>query len=173
MKTIDPSAAKSRSIPFWAIALLIALPLGLPLGGCRICADCEDLDYPAYGGAWQRTLRNSGRVGSVFDPGGAKAGNLVDRTAPEEPDQIERNRQESQSQDPDMTDPGEIDSPDRGNPDDGRDEGSMRDREDRLRNRGLDDIESDGEDELRRKGLDDIEVRIIPGRRPVMVNSSN
>ena len=38
--------------------------------GCRICQTCDE--YPAFGGSWQRTNRVSGRVGSVFDPAGAK-----------------------------------------------------------------------------------------------------
>ncbi|WP_146598813.1 hypothetical protein [Novipirellula aureliae] len=63
-----------------------------PLMGCRICADCEDLAYPAYGGAWQRTNRESGRVASIFDPGGAKNPQLVSRDTPMVPDEIERAR---------------------------------------------------------------------------------
>lgn len=58
-----------------AIAVVIAAIL-VPCGGCRICAECNDLDYPAYGGLWQRTRRDSGRVGSVFDPAGAKVSEL-------------------------------------------------------------------------------------------------
>jgi len=41
-------------------------------GGCTLAPDCDLEDYGAYGGRWQRTLRNSGRVGSVFDPAGAQ-----------------------------------------------------------------------------------------------------
>lgn len=147
-----------------ALALIILL-VTITGGGCRICADCEDLEYPAYGGAWQRTLRNSGRVGSVFDPGGAKSAQLVDKTMPEAPDQIERNLQEArQSDDPDM-DPQTPDS------DDEAERESLKDREKELREKGLDDIESDATEELRSKELDDIEVRIIPGRAPVLIDS--
>ncbi len=50
-----------------ACCLLLAL---VALGGCRLCQDCGDIDYPTYGGAWERTIRDRGRVGSVFDPAG-------------------------------------------------------------------------------------------------------
>lgn len=60
---------------------LVCLPLCLLLAfsGCRICQDCGDLDYPTYGGAWERTRRDSGRVGSIFDPAGARSATLSDR----------------------------------------------------------------------------------------------
>lgn len=78
-----------------AVMTLILLVGGLfPLSGCRICADCEDLAYPAYGGSWQRTLRNEGRVGSVFAPAGGKTSELTDRDVPPDPVELERQRQE-------------------------------------------------------------------------------
>ncbi|QDV12268.1 hypothetical protein CA51_21500 [Rosistilla oblonga] len=48
---------------------LIGLTL---LGGCRICGSEDDCAYPAFGGSWERTNRNHGRVGSVFAPAGHK-----------------------------------------------------------------------------------------------------
>ncbi|MCC9601580.1 hypothetical protein LOC67_13565 [Stieleria sp. JC731] len=51
----------------------------LSSGGCRLCCDREDAAYAAYGGAWQRLQRDSGRVGSLADPAGAKVGTLKDR----------------------------------------------------------------------------------------------
>ncbi|QDV68480.1 hypothetical protein Poly24_21890 [Rosistilla carotiformis] len=48
---------------------LIGLTL---LGGCRICGSDDDCAYPSYGGSWERTNRNHGRVGSIFAPAGAK-----------------------------------------------------------------------------------------------------
>ena len=77
-----------------AIALILLISSLLPVGGCRICSDCEDMDYPAYGGSWQRTLRNEGRVGSVFAPAGGKTGELIDRDVPPDPVELERQRQE-------------------------------------------------------------------------------
>ena len=157
--------------------LLLISPVLISLGGCRICADCEDLAYPAYGGAWQRTLRNSGRVGSVFDPGGAKAATLVDRSTPENPDEIERRRQPPAESDPDQDDPAnDFDSPEQGDADEmndreGDDDESGRNREEELRDKQLDDIESDEDDDIRKKKLEDIEVRIIPGGPPVMVKT--
>ena len=147
---------------------LILVAVSFTASGCRICADCEDLDYPAYGGAWQRTLRQSGRVGSVFDPGGAKVASLVDRSTPEDPDQIERSRQETDGLGEDL-DPDERDGGD-DKEDDPKSE-SMKDREKKLREKELDDIESDDESDLREKKLEDIEVRLIPGRAPVMINA--
>jgi len=47
--------------------------LGLMMiGGCRVCDSCDDCAYPTYGGSWERTNRNHGRVGSIFAPAGAK-----------------------------------------------------------------------------------------------------
>ncbi|QEF99945.1 hypothetical protein Mal15_40120 [Stieleria maiorica] len=47
--------------------------------GCRLCCDREDQAYSAYGGIWERTQRNSGRVGSLFDPGGARTADVTPR----------------------------------------------------------------------------------------------
>ncbi|KAA1262406.1 hypothetical protein LF1_49700 [Rubripirellula obstinata] len=166
MNSIAPYFQRIRSV----VIGLVLIAMTLPFGGCRICADCEDLDYPAYGGAWQRTLRQSGRVGSVFDPGGAKAATLVDKTTPDEPDEIERSRQEARDNDDDL-DPDERDADDEDDSDEKSE--SMKDREEKLRQQELDDIESEEEEsELRKKGLDDIEVRIVPGRGPVMIKTN-
>lgn len=51
---------------------VVALTLLGFAGGCTLAPDCDLEDYGAYGGRWQRTLRHSGRVGSVFDPAGAQ-----------------------------------------------------------------------------------------------------
>ncbi|WP_345689373.1 hypothetical protein [Novipirellula caenicola] len=72
------------------LLLLVVLVSLAPTTGCRICADCEDLAYPAYGGAWQRTRRDGGRVGSIFDPAGARTPELVSRDLPLSPDEKER-----------------------------------------------------------------------------------
>lgn len=50
--------------------------------GCVLPSDFGDLDYPTYGGAWERTRRDGGRVGSVFDPAGARAATLSPRSDP-------------------------------------------------------------------------------------------
>ncbi|WP_146516662.1 hypothetical protein [Rubripirellula amarantea] len=153
------------------LSLLIALMLAIaPMTGCRICSDCEDLDYAAYGGAWQRTLRDRGRVGSAFDPAGAKAAMLVDRDTPE--GQADIQRQQQSDRDKDVDNSGDVDDTEdpKESPDD---EDTFRDRAKDLRDQELDDIESDREDELRKKGLDDIEVRIIQGRPPLMVNTDD
>jgi len=62
-----------------SLALLVAMVIVGSTCGCRICCDGEDLAYSAYGGIWQRTIRESGRVGSVFDPGGARVADLSPR----------------------------------------------------------------------------------------------
>jgi hypothetical protein len=56
--------------------LLIASAAVFTGSGCRLCCDSEDAAYPAYGGVWERTDRDSGRVGSLFDPGGARQSSL-------------------------------------------------------------------------------------------------
>ena len=68
-----------RHVP--ALSLLLVL---VAVGGCRLCQDCGDLDYPTYGGAWERTIRDRGRVGSVFDPAGAQSPKLSKREVVEE-----------------------------------------------------------------------------------------
>jgi len=93
---------------FFRILLGVAVFTAVcPSMGCRICADCEDLAYPAYGGAWQRTNREHGRVASVFDPGGAKNPELVSRDTPKVPDEIERERRSREN-------PNAVDDSERG-----------------------------------------------------------
>jgi len=133
------------------IAALLFVGCVMPVGGCRICADCEPMAFPAYGGSWQRTDRSSGRVGSVFDPGGAKTSQLADRDTPPDPDELERRRQAGKSN---------MYGPDAYEPRSDSDQPPMDDQspEDRLRDRQLDDIESDNEEDLRNRQLDDINV---------------
>lgn len=65
------------------MTLLVLCGSGL-ISGCTLPSDHGDLDYPTYGGRWQRTRRDGGRVGSVFDPAGARTATLTDRDAPAE-----------------------------------------------------------------------------------------
>jgi hypothetical protein len=142
----------------WIAVALLAVGL-IPLSGCRICADCEDLAYPAYGGAWQRTQRYSGRVGSIFDPAGAQAPNLVNRDQPPTPDELERAKQEARDSGLDDFDrPGDEQSPESNS-----DLPPATDPTEELRQRDLDDIRNEKEEDLRKKQLDDINVRLIPG----------
>lgn len=153
MDKLRPAAGR-----FLAIAMLVA---GLfPLAGCRLCADCEDLAYPAYGGAWQRTNRNQGRVGSIFDPAGAKTSELVSRDTPPDPDELERQRQESRGSGISDAQPREKEGDTDTEPGDQRDKEN---KSDELRERKLDDIEEKRENELRSKELEDIKVHLIPG----------
>lgn len=69
---------------------VLAVAFAITLTGCTLCQDCGDLDYPTYGGAWQRTRRDSGRVGSLFDPAGARTATLSDRDSGRE-DELTRN----------------------------------------------------------------------------------
>ncbi len=168
MSKIEFASAKSHhchGICSGVLASFVLIAAALPMLGCRICADCEDLAYPAYGGAWERTNREHGRVGSLFDPGGAKASDLVDRDEPSQPDEIIRELQKDKKS---QSDPDEVPEDRDGDadsiePDD--------DKPKNLRDRKLEDVENLDEEKLREKSLDDIEVRIIPGRKPVMVNS--
>lgn len=47
--------------------ILICSPLAA-LAGCAMCCAPFDYAYPTYGGKWQRTDREHGRVGSLFTP---------------------------------------------------------------------------------------------------------
>ncbi|MEM9827775.1 MAG: hypothetical protein AAF958_14385 [Planctomycetota bacterium] len=60
--------------------------------GCRIVSDVGEADFPAYGGVWQRSDRDSGLVGSLFDPAGGRVAVTVNRDQPSEAD--EQMRQE-------------------------------------------------------------------------------
>ena len=62
--------ARTMSMTHLTTTLLI---VGLLVtSGCAICASPGDDEYAAYGGRWQRTDRNNGRVGSVLDPAGVQ-----------------------------------------------------------------------------------------------------
>lgn len=52
--------------------LLLLMMLALSSVGCSICCTPHYDMFPAYGGAWERTNRTHGRVGSVFEPAGAR-----------------------------------------------------------------------------------------------------
>lgn len=82
------------------VVAMMSLASALPAAGCRICADCDERAYPAYGGSWERTRRSEGRVGSVFDPAGAKAPELVNRDVPPSPAELERASQTEEDEQP-------------------------------------------------------------------------
>lgn len=77
--------------------------------GCRLCCDLDE-SYNAYGGVWARTHRTTGRVGSVFDPGGAVAEKLSPKSSV--PDQRPRffEQQDETPEPPETTDPEAADS---------------------------------------------------------------
>ena len=132
-----------------------------PLTGCRICGDSGDIDYPAYEGSWQRTTRDSGRVGSVFDSAGGKLSQLTDRREPLPADAAERKRHGLRTER--MFDP-EKEDPDATEPDDSAEPPTI---DEDFRNRSLDDIpESKEEKKLREKRLDEINVRLEPSEPP-------
>ena len=131
-----------------------------PLAGCRICSDCEDMDYPAFGGSWQRTVRDAGRVGSVFDSAGGKVSDLTARDQPLSTDALERQQQRLRTEgmyDPEDTGAAEEQTPQEDKP--------LTPEE--LQNRSLDDI-PEGEEgkKLRLKSLDEINVRRLPDGPP-------
>lgn len=72
---------KSRSHAF-RTAAAVALTSLLAATGCALPSDQGDMDYPTFGGAWQRTRPDSGRVGSVFDPAGARLATLSPKSPP-------------------------------------------------------------------------------------------
>ena len=112
---MDSKAADSREtlcgrvLQTTAITILVLASV-TPTIGCRICQDTEDIAYPAYGGAWERTLRDRGRVGSLFEPAGARAATLINKEQPPAPDEIERTRQ-AEEDDGSSDDPNEDTDP--------------------------------------------------------------
>ena len=135
------------------VGAFLAACLAFASPGCRTSFDTYDMDYPAYGGAWQRTNRECGRVGSLFDPAGGKVASLVDRDEPPTPDVMERLKN-SGSTDPDRQ---ENNRDSDGAPSDVRQEV---DPTDELMQRRLEDIKEEKEDELRQRQLEDIEIRV-------------
>jgi len=133
----------------------------LPLAGCRLCSDIEDMDYPAFGGSWQRTVRDSGRVGSVFDSAGGKVANLTDRDQPLPTDAQERQQQGLRTDG--MFDPENNNFP----PDEKPGNETQPLTPEQLKNQSLEDI-PEGEEgkKLRLKSLDEINVRLVPDSPP-------
>lgn len=74
-KRNDPAEPVSRAALVFSMILCVLVAST----GCRLCCDREDAAFAAYGGIWERTERNSGRVGSLFDPGGARVGDVAPR----------------------------------------------------------------------------------------------
>lgn len=66
----------SRFYGLVGIGLLTAM-----FSGCAMCCTPYDDHYLYQGGKWQRTVPNSGRVGSAFDP----AGDMVTTSTPAGP----------------------------------------------------------------------------------------
>jgi len=95
------SAARCVVAVVRTVTLATAIVSGGVIAGCTIPSDCGDLDYPTYGGAWQRTRRDSGRVGSVFDPAGARTATLSPRELPETDGQTRSSRDSILSSPPD------------------------------------------------------------------------
>ena len=159
--TVPPTTGSTRTIGWsWAMVAIVAVAST----GCRLCCDTEDAAYPAYGGKWQRTIRDSGRVGSLFDSAGNRASLLVDRDVPAGQDELERQRNvadDDDSLDPDRPldddDNGDSDAADEMDRDfefdDDRDADDVPD--------DLDDVEpSERERRLEDLELEDIEVRL-------------
>lgn len=69
----------------WASLLLLTV-CG---SGCTICASPDLESYTTYGGAWHRTDRDHGRVGSVFAPAGSRVGSSLATPSQESSSTIE------------------------------------------------------------------------------------
>jgi hypothetical protein len=130
--------------------LLIAVTGILPAAGCQICCDPDTLSYPTYGGIWERTRRDGGRVGSIFDPAGARASTLVQREDPRTPDERDRELRE--------TDPNafSLEPPTREEPpaDSDDDDAKLQEKIKRLREQEMDGEESDDKE---------TDIKIEPG----------
>ncbi|EMI41030.1 hypothetical protein [Rhodopirellula sp. SWK7] len=135
----------SRVNPILFVCVFLAMPVLALMGGCRLCADCDLESYPSYGGAWQRTLRDSGRVGSIFDPGGSRASDLSARIDSDAADERYRDRiggtegdDEPDGDEPEADDAETPEEPERDLELDDRD---MQEMQDRFRNLELQDID--------------------------------
>lgn len=148
-QNVAVKSSSSRRIRFRRVGswiMVVAVSVGFATG-CRLCADCDTQSYPSYGGAWQRTLRDSGRVGSVFDPGGSRQADLSARVGAEEMEEENRRRNSSGESKPDSPKKDPTEKPEDGKPEkDLRDRNfdndeQLRDMEDRLRDLNLQDID--------------------------------
>jgi hypothetical protein len=132
------------------IAAVFALGLCvIAASGCRLCADCDLDAYPSYGGAWQRTMRDSGRVGSLFDPGGSRSADLSARVDAET---MEQENRRQNSDDANQAKKDDADANERST--DGENGGDIRDR-----NFDNDEQLKDMENRLRDLDLQDIDYR--------------
>jgi len=133
-----PPGLKSR------IAAVGLMAAALGISGCQICADCDLESYPTYGGAWQRTTRDTGRVGSIYDSGGARVAELEPRTDPEAADAEMRRRDSGQAIDlPDEEEEGGVERQFRENQEprsQADEEGELQQQQDRLRDLRLEEI---------------------------------
>jgi len=125
---MNSTARQTQAVSkFHATVWLVVL--ACTLTGCTICQDCGDLDYPTYGGAWERTRRDSGRVGSIFDPAGARVAVLSARES-DPKDGSERSGSNSKPNDAKSElsdDPNDDDDTSPSDKSRGKDPGSLRD----------------------------------------------
>lgn len=106
---------KPRSSRLVGLCLAALLLSSSP--GCRLCCDSDDPAYSAYGGVWARTHRDTGRVGSVFDPGGAIAEKITPKEAiPDQRQQLYGTEDDQAPRPPDSTDPDPPETPSGENP---------------------------------------------------------
>ncbi len=127
--------------------MITSVVMLLPSLGCQLCCDGDELSYPAYGGAWQRTRRDGGRVGSLFDPAGGRAAVLINRDDPTSVDEQYRDRESERTADdkaPDEKDPDEKEADDAESKSkpltDDEEAAELKRRSDRIKDLELDDI---------------------------------
>ncbi len=80
----------SRQFLRRSLACAVVLGTLSGMSGCRLCCSLEDAAYPSYGGLWERTQRDDGRVGSLFEPGGARSSSLQPRESASDADSRRR-----------------------------------------------------------------------------------
>jgi hypothetical protein len=73
LRTWNSNTPYSSEIMLRAAACCLLL-LPLFTSGCALCTSCDDDNFSAYGGRWERDIANHGRVLSAFEP----AAHLVD-----------------------------------------------------------------------------------------------
>lgn len=140
--SIEPMPIVRSVVPSRRTASVLLLGGVTLLGGCRLGADCDLESYPAYGGAWQRTVRDSGRVGSIFDPGGSRASDLSARADSSENDAENRARLDTDKEEPEggAGEANREEEPGSGKDTDDLDESQMQEMRDRFENLDLQDI---------------------------------
>lgn len=91
----------------WRTAkVVVSVLLSMSTMGCAICSSDLDKEYSAFGGAWERHDRTSGRVGSLFAPAGERVAFGDSKTLDQGPTDAPPEEPEEGMEGPPETEPG-------------------------------------------------------------------